>query len=85
MADSSATPTTKNALRREAKRLEKEAKVAAKSLNTAASGFVGAVDKKVKEKKEKEKEDYDVDDTPKGEKKGLGNVPPHVELIDDFG
>ncbi len=78
MADSpdatGATTTSKSALKREAKRLEKVAKVAAKSVNSTTSP-VGAIDKKVKEKKVKEKEDVYVDDTPKGEKKGSLIVP----------
>jgi uncharacterized membrane protein YebE (DUF533 family) len=59
--------------KKEAKRLEKEAKLAAKAVKNAASAAVGVVagEKKAKAEKKKEEEETPfVNATPKGEKKG---------------
>ncbi len=69
-------PLTKSAQKKEAKRLEKEAKLAAKAPKASPSDNP----KKQKEKKEKE-QDVDlsyVDTTPKGEKKGT----PSFSVLD---
>ena len=65
--EASTAPTTKSAAKKEAKRLEKEAKLAAKALKTAAAP------KSTKEKAKKEKADEQefVNTTPAGEKKDL--------------
>ncbi|KAJ7714328.1 tRNA synthetases class I-domain-containing protein [Mycena olivaceomarginata] len=60
-------PTTKSAAKKEEKRLEKAAKLAAKT----AKNVPNAGDKKVKEKEKKEVEAPFVNKTPKGEKKDL--------------
>jgi hypothetical protein len=59
--------------KKEAKRLEKEAKLAAKAANVTAVTRAG--EKKVKAEKEKKEEEISfVNTTPKGEKKGEQNV-----------
>ncbi|KAH7909011.1 tRNA synthetases class I-domain-containing protein [Hygrophoropsis aurantiaca] len=60
---------TKSAAKKEAKRLEKEAKLAAKQIKVAAATPAG--EKKVKAEKEKKEEAVFVNTTPKGEKKDL--------------
>jgi valyl-tRNA synthetase len=55
--------------KKEAKRLEKEAKLAAKALKTTTVTSTGEKKAKV-EKEKKEDEAPFVDNTPKGEKKG---------------
>ncbi|KAJ2934525.1 hypothetical protein H1R20_g2582, partial [Candolleomyces eurysporus] len=67
-------PNSKSAAKKEAKRLEKEAKLAAKALKNAAASASGAAagGKKAKvEKEKKEEEPAFVDDTPPGQKKDL--------------
>ncbi|KAJ2915046.1 hypothetical protein MD484_g5379, partial [Candolleomyces efflorescens] len=67
-------PNSKSAAKKEAKRLEKEAKLAAKALKNAAASASGAAagGKKPKvEKEKKEEEPAFVDDTPPGQKKDL--------------
>ncbi|KAF4622017.1 hypothetical protein D9613_009170 [Agrocybe pediades] len=64
-------PNSKSAAKKEAKRLEKEAKLAAKA---AKAGPAAASDKKPKAEKEKKEKDVEqpfVNTTPKGEKKDL--------------
>lgn len=56
--------------KKEAKRLEKLAKLAAKTAKAPALGNGAAKEKKVKEVKPKEEEEVYVNVTPKGEKKG---------------
>jgi hypothetical protein len=56
--------------KKEAKRLEKLAKLAAKTAKAPALGNGVAKEKKVKEVKPKEEEEVYVNITPKGEKKG---------------
>ncbi|KAF9523002.1 tRNA synthetases class I-domain-containing protein [Crepidotus variabilis] len=66
-------PITKSAQKKEAKRLEKEAKLAAKVAKAPAAGSASASGKVTKEKKEKVKdvEEAFVNTTPKGEKKDM--------------
>ncbi|KAJ7147637.1 tRNA synthetases class I-domain-containing protein [Mycena crocata] len=61
-------PNSKSAAKKEEKRLEKAAKLAAKNAKTVASA---GADKKVKEKEKKDVEPPFVNTTPKGEKKDL--------------
>ena len=60
--------------KKEAKRLEKEAKLAAKAAKATVANAIGVGDKKVKDKAQKEKKDEVevpfVNTTPKGHKKG---------------
>lgn len=65
---SQSDPNSKSAAKKEAKRLEKEAKLAAKALKT---NNTNSGEKKVKVEKKKEEEEVFVNTTPKGEKKDL--------------
>ena len=67
-----AQPTVRSAAKKEAKRLEKKAKLAAKAVKAAVTPSSGGGEKKAKGKKEKaEEEDAPfVNSTPKGHKKG---------------
>ncbi|KAK0243108.1 tRNA synthetases class I-domain-containing protein [Armillaria nabsnona] len=65
---SQSEPNSKSAAKKEAKRLEKEAKLAAKALKT---NNTNSGEKKVKVEKKKEEEEVFVNTTPKGEKKDL--------------
>ncbi|SJL02337.1 probable VAS1-valyl-tRNA synthetase [Armillaria ostoyae] len=65
---SQSDPNSKSAAKKEAKRLEKEAKLAAKALKT---NNTNNGEKKVKVEKKKEEEEVFVNTTPKGEKKDL--------------
>ncbi|PBK69974.1 hypothetical protein ARMSODRAFT_1004084 [Armillaria solidipes] len=65
---SQSDPNSKSAAKKEAKRLEKEAKLAAKALKT---NNTNNGEKKVKVEKKKEEEEIFVNTTPKGEKKDL--------------
>ncbi|KAK0491346.1 tRNA synthetases class I-domain-containing protein [Armillaria novae-zelandiae] len=65
---SQSDPNSKSAAKKEAKRLEKEAKLAAKALKT---NHINSGEKKVKVEKKKEEEEVFVNTTPKGEKKDL--------------
>ncbi|KAG6845865.1 hypothetical protein H0H87_002556 [Tephrocybe sp. NHM501043] len=68
-ADGTVTPTTKSAAKKEAKRLEKEAKLAAKIAKAAPN-----TEKKVKAEKAKKDDGADVpfvNSTPKGDKKDM--------------
>ncbi|KAK0444459.1 tRNA synthetases class I-domain-containing protein [Armillaria borealis] len=65
---SQSDPNSKSAAKKEAKRLEKEAKLAAKALK---SNNTNNGEKKVKLEKKKEEEEVFVNTTPKGEKKDL--------------
>lgn len=57
--------------KKEAKRLEKLAKLAAKTAAKPLVAAVGGKEKKVKEEKPKEEEEVYVNVTPKGAKKGM--------------
>ncbi|TFY51713.1 hypothetical protein EVG20_g10870, partial [Dentipellis fragilis] len=64
-----ANPITKSAAKKEAKRLEKEAKLAAKQTKSGANTPTGEKKAKAEKKKEEEEPPF-VNTTPKGEKKG---------------
>ncbi|KAF6762787.1 valine-tRNA ligase [Ephemerocybe angulata] len=66
-------PNSKSAAKKEAKRLEKEAKLAAKALKNVGAAATGAPSaRKVKAEKEKKEEEPEfVNDTPPGQKKDL--------------
>lgn len=66
------------AAKKEAKRLEKEAKLAAKASKAPASAAAGEGKKAKAEKKEKEVEPEFVNTTPKGEKKGARSLKCNV-------
>ncbi|KAG7447505.1 uncharacterized protein BT62DRAFT_930517, partial [Guyanagaster necrorhizus] len=67
---SQSNPNSKSAAKKEAKRLEKEAKLAAKAVKTTNNND-NSGDKRVKVEKKKEEEEDFVNTTPKGEKKDL--------------
>ncbi|KAK0461790.1 tRNA synthetases class I-domain-containing protein [Desarmillaria tabescens] len=69
---SQSEPNSKSAAKKEAKRLEKEAKLAAKALKTNNNN---SGEKKIKVEKKKEEEEVFVNTTPKGEKKGISRNP----------
>ncbi|KAF8175785.1 tRNA synthetases class I-domain-containing protein [Pholiota molesta] len=64
-------PNSKSAAKKEAKRLEKEAKLAAKAAKAPAAAAAGEGKKAKAEKKEKEVEPEFVNTTPKGQKKDM--------------
>jgi valyl-tRNA synthetase len=66
------------AAKKEAKRLEKEAKLAAKAAKAPAAAAAGEGKKAKAEKKEKEVEPEFVNTTPKGQKKGARCLQRHV-------
>lgn len=82
VANNTPDPNSKSALKKEAKRLEKEAKLAAKAVKAAVAA---PSEKKEKEKKKKEEDAPFVNTTPKGEKKDMsqpmsaGYNPAQVE------
>lgn len=75
-AMSAPAPTTKSAAKKEAKRLEKEAKLAAKVVNQPPSTPSSNGEKRPKADKDKKDGDAPyVNTTPKGGKKGLYSIP----------
>lgn len=72
---STPTPTTKAAAKKEAKRLEREVKSAAKVANQPSSTPSSNGEKRPKAAKDKKDEDVPfVNTTPKGDKKGLSFI-----------